>query len=555
MQSGNSQKIPVLLELLIMVLACLAIFAFASYFGLSEFLHSSIHKFEEYRFDELIFLFIVLTCAFAYFSYRRYSESSRALDEKLGVERDREVYEKIVMASTDAMTFVDRGYMFTAVNDTMVKVWGRTSHDELIGHHVKEFIGEDLFNNNIKPIYDKCFEGEQVITQQWFEFDGYSRRFLYMIYNPYFERDRTVSGAVVVATNLTELKETEEALRKSEQKYRELIESTDNLVTQVDSYGNFMFVNHMAEKILGLRPEECIGKSAFSFIHPDDQDRTTKWFHDLINSKAASGTIENQQVSVDGKVSHMLWTSNFHYDEQGKVTIISSIASDITERLRAEENLAKSLKEKTLLLKEIHHRVKNNMAVISSLLSLQSEHVDDRKYLDMFNESRSRIRAMALVHEKLYQRDDLAHIELRDYVESLAASIKQTLSYGPAFKINTDIRDIILDIDMLVPFGLILNEIITNSVKHAFNGQDDPTISVSIKKNGKGDIRMTISDNGNGFPEGFDKSKSEGLGLKLINILSSQLNGVMEVNSDNGVEYLITCPASIEYARHLTKDG
>ena len=152
-------------------------------------------------------------------------------------------------------------------------------------------------------------------------------------------KDNEITNMLVDITNL---KKAEEALRESEEKYREFIEGTDDLITKVDSEGNFLFVNHMSKKIFGLSPEECIGRSAFLFVHQEDREKTNEWFNNLISRRADIGRIENRQVSVDGSISYLLWTTNFHYNKDGKVIYINSIASNITERKKAENALIES---------------------------------------------------------------------------------------------------------------------------------------------------------------------------------------------------------------------
>jgi len=216
---------------------------------------------------------------------------------------------------------------------------------------------------------------------------------------------------------------------------------------------------------------------------------------------------------------------------------------EIVVRRQNESRVMNSLKEKEVLLREIHHRVKNNMAVISSLLSLQSEYVEDEKSLSLFKESQSRIKSMALIHEKLYQSDDFAHINVSDYVKSLAGNIYSSFRTGDAeVKLNVNIDDLNLDIDTLIPCGLIINEILTNSFKHAFDGHDDPEITITMKKAGDENVTLSISDNGCGLPDGYDISNPTGLGHRLIKPLIKQIRGTMEVHVEGGTKFKLTFP-------------
>lgn len=198
-----------------------------------------------------------------------------------------------------------------------------------------------------------------------------------------------------------------------------------------------------------------------------------------------------------------------------------------------------SLREKEQLLKEIHHRVKNNMQIISSLLSLQSESTEDEKFIALIRESRNRINSMALVHEMLYQSEDLSKIELKEYIETLTSSVHRSYALP-----NSDLEFVYdieahvhFDIDKMIPIGLILNEAISNSLKHAFPKRKGK-MRIGLKLvNEK--YNLTVSDDGIGFKKDFDLEKDSHLGIQLIYMLTEQLGGKLEVKSENGVSYEI----------------
>lgn len=201
-----------------------------------------------------------------------------------------------------------------------------------------------------------------------------------------------------------------------------------------------------------------------------------------------------------------------------------------------------SLKEKEQLLKEIHHRVKNNLQIVSSLLNLQTENIVDKRYLDLIIESRNRINSMALVHEMLYSSKDLSKIEISEYIQRLSTGIQQSLSkIDSNIKFNFNIQpNLYFDIDYMIPIGLILNEIISNSLKYAFNG-DAGSITIELNSN---DINynLSVKDDGIGFKENFDVKKDSNLGMQLIYMLSEQVDGKVEIEKNKGVSYLITIP-------------
>jgi two-component sensor histidine kinase len=206
----------------------------------------------------------------------------------------------------------------------------------------------------------------------------------------------------------------------------------------------------------------------------------------------------------------------------------------------AEEKIKTSLKEKEVLLKEVHHRVKNNMQVISSLLSLQSQHIKDKESLTMFQESQNRIRAMALIHEKLYTSEDLAHIDIAGYIHSLTHQLITTYR-TIASRVNMDIAitDIFLTITTAIPCGLIINELVTNALKHAFPHQQKGTITVSMTPSTNDRLILTVSDTGIGFPKEIDFRNTTTLGMQLVTSLVEQLEGTITLDRSEGTRFRI----------------
>jgi two-component sensor histidine kinase/PAS domain-containing protein len=221
---------------------------------------------------------------------------------------------------------------------------------------------------------------------------------------------------------------------------------------------------------------------------------------------------------------------------QGHLLIIQ----DINKRKKLEDELKKSLEEKDLMMKEIHHRVKNNFMIIQSLLQLQSRHINDEDVLEIFKESQNRIKSMAFVHQRLYQHDNLKKINFGDYPETLASDIfKSYVSKSDQIILDIDTEDVALDIDTAIPLGLILNELISNSLKYAFSdGRNGRLMVKSYLKGSK--YSLIVSDDGIGLPEGLDYKKSDSLGLKLIHSLSDQIGADVKLDTTNGTKFEIT---------------
>ncbi len=218
---------------------------------------------------------------------------------------------------------------------------------------------------------------------------------------------------------------------------------------------------------------------------------------------------------------------------------------EIAQRTLAEEQIRESLREKEILLSEIHHRVKNNLQIISSLLSLQSAHVDDPKIVDALRDSQDRIRSMALIHEQLYQSDDLSRIDYADYLKSLAKALTQT--HGNrigSVQISVHASHVFLDVARALPCSLVINELVSNSLKHAFPPQCAGEIRVEFLRKDAQSYTFAVQDNGKGLPDGFDYRNTASLGLQLVvNLVETQLRGSIEVLHKNGVTFRATFPS------------
>jgi two-component sensor histidine kinase len=256
--------------------------------------------------------------------------------------------------------------------------------------------------------------------------------------------------------------------------------------------------------------------------------------------KGGSRTLEFNAIGLKGRpvwlYSHAVPLRN----EKGEIISMISAAIDVTERKMAEEELNKSLKEKEVLLKEIHHRVKNNMAIVSAMLQLQSRFSGDSNIKTILEDSQNRINSMAMVHEKLYESENLSSISLRSYVKELVHHLLETYSHEK-ISFEHEIDDIELDIDHIIPLGLILNELLTNSIKHAFSNVNSPEIGIHVSSN-EGDANLIYRDNGAGLPEDLSLQNAQSLGLKIIQMLSYQLKGSIDLDETDRAKYTLSFP-------------
>lgn len=228
------------------------------------------------------------------------------------------------------------------------------------------------------------------------------------------------------------------------------------------------------------------------------------------------------------------------YDDKGNVSEISGIGHDITEKILAEEKLKESLKEKEILLKEVHHRVKNNLQVISSILNLQSSYVKDEKTLNILKESQNRIKSMAFIHESLYQTNDFSKIDFSEYVISLSKNLVHSYELFDNFvSLKLDVKNVSLNLDQSIPCGLLINELISNALKYAFPKKEKGTITVKLYEKEE-TVYLKVKDDGVGLPKDIDYRNTESLGLQLVMTLTEQIGGNIELDNSKGANYNIT---------------
>lgn len=258
----------------------------------------------------------------------------------------------------------------------------------------------------------------------------------------------------------------------------------------------------------------------------------------IYNTKNGRSKQFEIDVSSKGKINWLEIFINPIYNTDGVVTEISIVAHDISEKKKITLEIESSLKEKEVLLKEIHHRVKNNLQVISSILNLQSSFIEDKKTLSILQESRNRVRTMAIIHENLYRTEDFSSINFSNYIDNLTGNLISSYRINEEINLVKTLQEVDLVLDQAIPCGLIVNEIITNSLKYAWKQNEKGSIFISLKEE-KNVVCLEISDDGIGLPFDFNEAITDTLGLQLVTTLIEQLDGEVFVNSEKGTKYLI----------------
>ncbi|MDA8105850.1 MAG: PAS domain S-box protein [Nitrospiraceae bacterium] len=303
-----------------------------------------------------------------------------------------------------------------------------------------------------------------------------------------------------------------------------------------DPEGRIEMVNKATLNLLGYREDELVTRQLRTII--SDAQPGERGIEDLIRQGLIGDDVEISLLSRDGRKIPVL-LSRAVLENKDKVMRIVCVAKDVSERKRAEEQITASLREKEILLKEVHHRVKNNLQVVASMLNLQSRYLEDRKAKAMFEDSQRRIESMSLIHEKLYRSKDLARIDFREYIDDLLGNVTALNGGSDRLVIREDIGEVILDVNKGIPCGLIINELVSNALRHAFPDGRQGIIEVRMQSDSSGGILLIVSDNGAGFPEYIDFRNTKSLGMQLVTSLVSQLDGTIELGKSEGTAFTI----------------
>lgn len=351
------------------------------------------------------------------------------------------------------------------------------------------------------------------------------------------------SCILTMALDFTERKRAEDALKESNRKINTIVNNLRGVVYRCanDTEWTMQYISDGIFELSGYPAEEFVGNRVRSFnsiIEPSD--RTAVWSGIQAALEARQHFTLEYRIHTAAGDTKWVWERGRGVFEDDALVALEGFVSDITERRRAEEAVRDSLREKDTLLKEIHHRVKNNLQVVSSLLSLQASIAGDPGLRVVLMESQNRVRSMALVHEQLYQSQNLAAIDFRKYLEHVSKLLMNSFGrQDVTCAIAAD--DIWMDIDRAIPCGLIVNELVTNALKHAFTDHQPGRVDLRIRKEGT-DIVMVVEDNGSGMRPGVDFPSAKSMGATIVHTLVEQLEGTITVEQGAGTRFVVRFP-------------
>jgi PAS domain S-box-containing protein len=337
------------------------------------------------------------------------------------------------------------------------------------------------------------------------------------------------------------------ALLTSPDPLAKILDLADDAIISVDDEQRIILFNQGAERIFGYTYQEVVGQSLDVLLPAPLSTVHRQHIHDFAGSHVTARRM-GERGEIRGRRK-----DGYEFPAEASIskvgvngtTMFTVILRDVTQRVAAEEKIKTSLREKEALLKEIHHRVKNNLQVVSSLLGLQSRLVSDDESRKMFQESQNRIHSMALLHESLYQSNNLSMIDFPDYIRQLASHLFR--SYGvraDRIHLRTNLDVLYLNLDAAVPCGLIINELVSNSLKYAFPDAREGEVLIELREHSEGLARLLVADNGIGLRSDIDWTTVRSLGLRLVRSLADQLGAKIEVRSTLGTEVQLVFAAA-----------
>ena len=450
-------------------------------------------------------------------------------------------YRDIFNSTTDALLIYDLKGNIKEVNPQACKMYGY-KYSELIKLSGKDIVHPDYyhsfknFNNAVHTSGD--FESESVDIHKdgtFFDIHINGTKFNY----------KGEEHLLAVVRDITERKIVEKELRK----LSSAVQQSPSIISVTDLTGNLTYVNPKFTELTGYSANEVLGKNP-QILKSGEQPYE---FYENLWQRISTGKVWRGEFHNKKKNGEFFWEAasiSPILDDEKKIISYLKVAEDVTEKKEAEEQIKKDLEEKKVLLQEIHHRTKNNMSVISAMLSLQARKSNNEYVKTTFKEIMNKIKSMSLVHQKLYKTKDLSNISLKEYTEDLLKLlINSYKTISDRIAVKYEIKDVNILIDTAIPFGLILNELISNVFKHAFPNNKDGEVNINLFKE-ENFIHLLFSDNGIGAPEDFDTTKNRSVGLNTVYSLAvTQLGGDIKLDTTMGFNYHIMMRADLYKVR------
>ena len=451
-------------------------------------------------------------------------------------------FRTVVEAAPNAMIMIDEQGAIQLANSQAERLFGY-SRAELLGQSIEILLPPNLrgMHKAVRGAYMRTPETRRMGAGR--DLFGLRRDGTEVPIEIGLNPIRTRSGTFVLASiiDITERKRAEQALRASEERFRLLVEDAPNAIVMVDEEGRIALLNAEAERLFGYERSALIGKPIETLV-PEGFQREEPQGPDALGAPRSRWTGADRDLYAlrrDGTKVPIEIGLNPIRTAEG-VFVLASVV-DITERKRAQEQTRAALNEKTVLLNEIHHRVKNNLQVITSLLNLQAGRARDPAVRSLIAESRDRVQAMALIHQLLFERRDWSTVQLGPYLRRLSDLLASTYGRGRV-ELHVDADEVELDVQRAVPCGLLVNELVTNAFKHAFPEGGRGCIRIELRREAGDTARLLVSDDGRGLPEDLEIERIDSLGMQLVPLLAEQVRGTLRMERGPGARFELRFP-------------
>lgn len=442
----------------------------------------------------------------------------------------------LVKSSDDAIIGMSLAGTVRSWNAGAERVYGYRP-DEIIGRSISDLCPPDRLDE-VPAMLSRIAKGEHAHHVETIQRRKRGRRFnVSLTVSPVKDADGTVIAASAIARDITQRKRIETALRDSEARFHMMADTAPVMVWMSDPEQGCTFFNKRWLEFTGRTLEEESGTGWFQGIHAQDQPRCRDTYAEAIRQQQPF-TMEYRLRRADGAYRWIVDTGVPRFEPDGTLSGYIGSCIDLTERKEMEDELRKTLKEKESLLREVHHRVKNNLQVISSLLNLQMATIKDAQVVQLFKECQVRISSIALLHDTLHRSNDLSNINMPEYLRTLTGHVCRSYGVDPShLTLELAVEDIAFDVDTGLTCGLIVDELLSNCLKHAFPNGRTGRVTVELRT-GEGEWSLLrVSDDGIGLPHDGVLNNPDSLGLELVSLMADKLDGTVSLQSGTGTEW------------------
>jgi PAS domain S-box-containing protein len=452
------------------------------------------------------------------------------------LQESEEKYRLLIDNANEAIIVAQEGKL-KFINHKTIDIMRGYTDEELLTKSFIEFIHPDD-KLKVAENYRKRLNGEFVPNKYEFRIINKENNIYWVEINSSFIKWNGKPATLNFLTDITERKLTENVLKESEEKFHLAFSNANTGMCLVDLNGNLLQVNDKMTEIFGYSRSELERMTVNDIAVTEDADLSPQFISQAIQKTVDSAAFEKRYLHKKKHIIYCLVSSSLVRDANGQPLYFISQVQDITSLKQDEEKIKTLLKEKELILKEVHHRLKNNMNTVCGLLTLQAGNIKDHKAISVLEDAANRVRSMMVLYDKLYQSDNVQNISVKYYLPSLVDEIIANFSNSKSVKIEKKIDDFMLDAKRVQPLSIIINELITNIMKYAFTGRDNGLITISASM--KDEIAsFIIKDNGIGIPESVDFKDSTGFGLQLVWMLSQELHGTIKIKRENGTKFIL----------------